>query len=544
MLRSFDKPHPLLLSVPPLILFAILSAPLSKWLVDDALISFTYARNLAEGFGLVAQPGRPPVEGFSNPLWTLLFVPIFWLSSNVPLWPAKFLGLVFTFGTFVFGCKIVYRITSSGLVGMVAMALLATDTSFVVWNVSGLENALYGFEVAALTYMCLATIDDPSRRLALAAGLLAAAAALTRPDGVVFFVLWPLALIVRLGARSEAPAGVARPFFTYLAAFAVPTLAYKAAALAYFGSIVPNTYYAKGGPTFTNLRHLLAANQSLLAKGFELVRAPFGFGWATLFVFAACWAAILATKRHVAPLLMLSAATALALLIYILLPFDWMAEYRFATPFFALVYPTVISVLWVAGDALPVGKVLSRRAPVIALLTVMAWVSVANHQFRLIRFYRDPTVPYAEIAELYGKRFNRAAEILGLDHASLLLPDLGGSLFYSKLKLIDLAGLTDPTIAKNLRTNKPALYDYIFNQVKPTFIHTREYWAAISDLDASNQFRADYLPLREAVDPEASAYAGRTIYSGDYVRRDSVAGRAAALTQIRAALYGTPLPNR
>jgi hypothetical protein len=38
---------------------------------DDAFISFRYAENLVEGRGLVFNPGER-VEGFSNPLWTLL----------------------------------------------------------------------------------------------------------------------------------------------------------------------------------------------------------------------------------------------------------------------------------------------------------------------------------------------------------------------------------------------------------------------------------------------------------------------------------------
>src|SRR5262245_33075684 len=41
-------------------------------LFDDAMVSMTYARNLADGYGLVWMPGGPRVEGFTNPLWTLI----------------------------------------------------------------------------------------------------------------------------------------------------------------------------------------------------------------------------------------------------------------------------------------------------------------------------------------------------------------------------------------------------------------------------------------------------------------------------------------
>ncbi|MFT5182740.1 MAG: hypothetical protein ACI8S3_002633, partial [Alphaproteobacteria bacterium] len=81
---------------------------------------------------------------------------------------------------------------------------------------------------------------------------------------------------------------------------------------------------------------------------------------------------------------------------------------------------------------------------------------------------------------------------------------------------------------------------YIFNDVKPTIIHTYAYSALEADLDSSVQFREQYTPLREAIDPVASEAAGRVIYSGDSVRKDVVEGRPDALAQARAALYGAP----
>src|SRR5678816_2906350 len=40
-------------------------------LFDDAMVSMTYARNLAAGDGLVWNAGGPAVEGYTNFLWTL-----------------------------------------------------------------------------------------------------------------------------------------------------------------------------------------------------------------------------------------------------------------------------------------------------------------------------------------------------------------------------------------------------------------------------------------------------------------------------------------
>src|SRR6266852_1908990 len=45
-----------------------------NWLIDDAGITFDYARSIATGLGPVVQAGSPPVEGYSNPAWLILLV--------------------------------------------------------------------------------------------------------------------------------------------------------------------------------------------------------------------------------------------------------------------------------------------------------------------------------------------------------------------------------------------------------------------------------------------------------------------------------------
>ena len=43
--------------------------------IDDTFITFRYADNLAQGFGLVWNPGAPPTEGYTNFLYVLLLSP-------------------------------------------------------------------------------------------------------------------------------------------------------------------------------------------------------------------------------------------------------------------------------------------------------------------------------------------------------------------------------------------------------------------------------------------------------------------------------------
>src|SRR5438093_6967987 len=74
--------------------------------VDDVFISFRYAGNLVSGHGLVFNPGER-VEGFSNPLWTLLLAALFPRGDAGARDPfsllvtAKLAGAVFGLATFV-----------------------------------------------------------------------------------------------------------------------------------------------------------------------------------------------------------------------------------------------------------------------------------------------------------------------------------------------------------------------------------------------------------------------------------------------------------
>ena len=51
-------------------------------LFEDAMISMRYARNLAEGHGLVWNVGEEPIEGFTNLLWVLWMACLLYTSRT------------------------------------------------------------------------------------------------------------------------------------------------------------------------------------------------------------------------------------------------------------------------------------------------------------------------------------------------------------------------------------------------------------------------------------------------------------------------------
>ena len=62
--------------------------------IEDAGISFAYARNAAMGEGFVGYPGGERVEGFSNPLWTFILSALYFVGLD-PWTSSKILGALF-----------------------------------------------------------------------------------------------------------------------------------------------------------------------------------------------------------------------------------------------------------------------------------------------------------------------------------------------------------------------------------------------------------------------------------------------------------------
>jgi len=205
---------------------------------------------------------------------------------------------------------------------------------------------------------------------------------------------------------------------------------------------------------------------------------------------------------------------------YIVLPNDWMPEYRFATPFFVFFYLAagVVTERLVWSLA---GTRWLRLGTVAVLAMWFAW-SLYVFVPRTERFARSPCVPFDRVARDVVQKFDAHAARLGIRNASLLVPDVGATLYYSRMKVYDLGGLCDREIARTLQKDPTAFYHYVFDRIKPTFIHTHGLWAWRANFDRDARFRRDYVAIQEAEDKWMRTRRGVKVMSGDYVRRDAL----------------------
>ncbi len=531
--------------------YAIHSVPLFDWVIDDAGISYAYSRNLAHGHGLVSQPGMEPVEGFSNPSWVLLMAAFFGLGLFHPYLTSKAVAAILVLVTLTIFYRGLRSALSMPRIGAgVVLLLTVMNPSYTIWTMSGLENALYALLVVGLitgTWSVLRTARFSARRAA-GLGALAFLAAITRPEGIIYGVIPPLLVLIHIVSAGVThrrdDRRILLPLLVYGLTVLVMISIFVACRLLYFGDPLPNTFYAKGGSMLSNAGNMLFLRPVFLQKLHALlnsVAGPLGIVLALALVLGL--AALALTRRIRKPHVDLLAGTLISGGIYLTLPPDWMKEFRFATPFFPLFFALTVAAGHDVVELLISGRRVQRLIKAGLMLAAIAY-SATIYVPRTLAYAAHPDVPLRWIKRNYSDRFESYADRLEVVGGSLLLPPLGGTLFYSDLRIHDLAGLCDRTIARTVyyrpTRDLPKFHEYVFEEIRPTFVVTRMYFTYMTRLHEDPRFGRDYVPLLEYADPWVLEHHDLEMPSGAYVRRDAVADPA-ALARIRDELVREPL---
>jgi len=231
-------------------------AGLYAFLTDDAYISFRYARNLGNGFGLVFNPGFERVEGYTNFLWVLILAGF----SAVGVLPEHIAHVLSMTLTVILWLLVVwFALRSAPRNGRVWFAVapalfLASTRSVAVWSTGGLETRLFEVLVVGGALRLIVEVQsqlsgqEPRRPLS---GVLFGLATLTRPDGLLITLSAFLVAGVALRIRKRL---TVRGFVLPLGVCAFIVAGHYIFRLSYYGEWLPNTYYAKvGGHTWWDL---------------------------------------------------------------------------------------------------------------------------------------------------------------------------------------------------------------------------------------------------------------------------------------------------
>jgi hypothetical protein len=236
MSRRVRIAHALAVAVCACLAVAHQTALLWRWYIEDSAISFAYARNLANGWGLVPWAGGERIEGYSNPTWVLLLGGLEWCGADAML-AAKWVTAGLAAATVV----AVYFLARECVPArwreapLLACALLAADPQFAIWGASGLENALFSFLLACALARSLA--ESRTGGLPWSAPLWFLLA-ITRPEAAVYCGVG-LLLAVFAERRSW------RRLLAWILLVTVPFALYHALRYQYFAWPFPMTYYGK-----------------------------------------------------------------------------------------------------------------------------------------------------------------------------------------------------------------------------------------------------------------------------------------------------------
>lgn len=208
-------------------------------LFDDAMISMRYARNLANGYGLVWNPGGERVEGYTNPLW-VAFMAIFHFfpipASKISL-PVQISGALFFMASLFYTRKITKEISGSSFAALLAVFLTAFYVQLSTWSLLGMEVSVLILITCYAVWKALQVMK--TGKFSIWLYVLLGTSTLIRMDmAVPFLAIMGFLFLADAPNRRKHLLWGSTIFIGFLGGQTL--LRYW-----YYGDILPNTYYLK-----------------------------------------------------------------------------------------------------------------------------------------------------------------------------------------------------------------------------------------------------------------------------------------------------------
>lgn len=400
---------------------------------DDAYISYRYARNLADGAGLVWNRGQW-VEGYTNFLWILSLAGLHRAGADVVLsgrWLGFGLSVVAAAGAYAVAARLVEGAPGRAA-GLAAALLLAACGTWAAWSMAGLESPLLA--VLALVAVLLHLREQRSPNMP-ASGAAWAFAALARPDALVLAAVSAAFKAGESAVRFRTDGAGARPLLREAARLVLWCAGFAAVFVPYFvwryrtyGWLFPNTYYAKVGSGIDQyergLDYLSAFNEQYAA--WLLLIAPLAL-------------ALTSIRRGPALYLLALVVGWMAYVVYV--GGDSLARLRFFAPVLPLYYALIAS----SGAAFIAALAADRRRWLVEGATVLAVAGLIAFTLRISA--GDFGLP--EERQAVGERVEMGRWLRDNvpDTTVIAVIPAGAIPYESRLQTIDMLGLNDEHIA-------------------------------------------------------------------------------------------------
>ncbi len=400
-------------------LFSILfiyHALLVSFTQDDAFISYRYVKNFLNGDGLVFNPGER-VEGYTNFFLIILMI-FFSLFGLDYILVSKIIGIASGIGIFVLMSLWISRISEdkrSNILIFAVLWLLTANGAFAYWAISGLETLLF----SALIFWGLYLASNKNMLFVP----IMAMASLTRPEGALVFVF---ILLYYLLTKSCRRIEIGKYLLVYVLLL-LPQLIFR---LHYYHDILPNPFYAKTGWSveyfWSGLQYVWLFFQHYCFYGILIILPVVLF-------------------RILPGQMRLILLVALGYGIYILLiGGDVLHGHRFFIPLLPLMY-----LLFAYTINQLIEKIIPRRGFYASSTVLVIFLLAGILTFAMPQAWIQE-IRYAEIK--LTTNMTKQAEVIkraGGKRLTVACTTIGAFSYFSDVRIIDMLGLTDKTIAKN-----------------------------------------------------------------------------------------------
>ncbi len=235
-------------------------------LFDDAMISMRYARNLAEGYGLVWNPGEY-IEGYSNLLWVL------WMSMIhvLPIAESKICLIVSLSGIFILltNLYVIKKIASIYLGNsypyvIAILICVGFNFSFFFWTLRGMETGLVSLFINIAIYLLMI---KPSMNRDIQLIVICVLMLLLRMDTL------PVIVVIALYKLLKAPVSMNNIGFWGIVLCTIFTLLiWTVLRYEYYHQYLPNTYYHK----LTGISLIERIERGVKALGYTCIYKGYG----------------------------------------------------------------------------------------------------------------------------------------------------------------------------------------------------------------------------------------------------------------------------
>ena len=413
-----------------------LFAWINRFVQDDAFISFRYARNLVDGFGLVWNPGER-VEGYTNFLWTLIIAGGLKMGLPAPE-TAVTVGLLLFPVSLILIYFISKKVVDDKWQSLLVVVLTGTNYTFSCYATGGLETQLQACLVLVASFIVIGA-NVWTRKRALLLSLVFALGLMTRLDYAVFAcVLGLTALFVEVRSGkirlSLLTIDLAVCLILPVVVIVGFWLTWK---FWYYGDILPNTYYVKAF-------HLMSVKTGVKYI-YHFLASYCLFPFFLLMAVPAAWV-LLRVRSSMLPFTGMVALW----VIYIVNVGGCFMEFRLLVPVIPFIMLFLVWMFYDSGLISGPFRFVCVTTVLVGSVMHMATYRCTSVGVESISDLKSDVSPWVRIGQEFGAVLHKSGLVISTTAA-------GAIPYYSGLITIDEHGLNDKWVAKYGKVvgNKP-----------------------------------------------------------------------------------------